>query len=264
MSRNATFLPEDYLAKKAELRTNVICLLLFAAVMFGVFVAFMVTNRRWSSVKDEQARINAEYREAADQIKLLAELEEQKTEMLHKAELAAALVERVPRSVLLAEIINRMPDGLSLLEFTLGSDKVKPALKRDDAKGSKGAKPIGPKRASTKSEAAAKAEDRKVEAPRFRTDVSLVGVAPTDLEVSRFIAELSTHPLLRDVALVYSEEQDIEGETMRKFQIDLRLDPEADVRGIDPLEVPRLKSAMLRNPGNQPQPARYAGEDGGE
>jgi hypothetical protein len=103
---NASFLPEDYLDQRAERRTNLISLTLFAIVMIAVFTAFLVTNRQWSQIKSAQRAINDEY-------------------MMSKAELAAALVERVPRSILLAGLINRMPKGLGLLEFELKSDRVR-------------------------------------------------------------------------------------------------------------------------------------------
>ena len=34
---NQTFLPEDYIAHKAERRTNIICVILFVVVMVAVF-----------------------------------------------------------------------------------------------------------------------------------------------------------------------------------------------------------------------------------
>ncbi|MBX3373265.1 MAG: PilN domain-containing protein [Phycisphaeraceae bacterium] len=247
MSNNASFLPEDYLAQKAELRTNVICMLLFVVVMFGVFLAFMWTNQRWTQVKSEQARINAEYQAAAEDIRMLQELEEQKTEMLHKAELAATIVERIPRSILLAEIINRMPDGLSLLEFNLASERVRAPVRRTEPEPAPAPRSRGgaaSRRAPTRAEAVAQAP-RRIEAPRFRTSIQMVGVAPTDLEVSRFLNELNGYPLLQDVALDYSEEQEIEGKLLRKFKIDMLLDTDGDIRSVEPLQVPRrLRDAL--------------------
>ena len=72
---NASFLPEDYLDQRAERRTNLISLTLFAIVMVSVFAAFLVTNSKWSQVKDTQRAINAEYAQAADKITRLTELE---------------------------------------------------------------------------------------------------------------------------------------------------------------------------------------------
>jgi hypothetical protein len=75
-------------------------------------------------------------------------------------------------------------------------------------------------------------------------EVALVGVAPTDLEVSRYLAELNSSKLLRDVTLEYSEEKEVEGHTMRQFSITMRLDPEADMRDVDPVIVPRRLNPM--------------------
>ena len=127
---NASFLPEDYLDQRAERHTNLISLTLFAIVMVSVFAAFLVTNSKWSQVKDTQRAINAEYAQAADKIKRLTDLETQRTRMMQKAELAMALVERVPRSILLAELINRMPPRMGLVKFFLKSKKIKVAKPR--------------------------------------------------------------------------------------------------------------------------------------
>jgi hypothetical protein len=75
-------------------------------------------------------------------------------------------------------------------------------------------------------------------------NISMVGVAPTDLEVSKYMAELNAYSLLRDVSLEYSEQKDIEGRSMRQFKINMSLDPAGDVRRIDPLTVPRLRNPM--------------------
>jgi Tfp pilus assembly protein PilN len=241
---NASFLPEDYLARKAERRTNIISLSLFGVVMVAVVGAFFVTNRSARVAMEQQAAINGQYQLAAVQIEELTQLEQQKTEMLNKAELAAALVERVPRSILLADLINRMPDRLSLLDFELKSEKVKPPAKAAPSKtDSTGRLKAGsPERAKTKAEASD--EPTKIEPQRFKVTISMVGVAPTDLEVSKYMAELNAYSLLRDVSLEYSEQKDIEGRSMRQFKINMSLDPAGDVRRIDPLTVPRLRNPM--------------------
>ena len=245
MSNNASFLPEDYLAQKAELRTNIICLLLFVVVMFGVFLAFMWTNQRWTQVKTQQTRINTEFQAAAADIRMLQELEAQKTEMLHKAELAATLVERVPRSILMAELINRMPNGLSLTEFDLISERIRVARAAEPQQERGATRRAAPRRTPTRAEAAEAAPQRP-EAPRFRTSIIMVGVAPTDLEVSRFLAELNAYPLLNDVVLDFSEQQELEGTLMRRFKITMQLDTSADIRAVDPLSIPRRLNNPMR------------------
>lgn len=235
----SSFLPEDYLAKRAEKRTNMICLALFAVVMSAVFGAFLVTNRQWTQVKESQAVINASYQDAGKQIQELTELERQRDDMLNKAELAAALVERVPRSILLAELINRMPPQLGVLEFDLRSERQQAPRRQAAATGNRR---ISGNRNRTREEA--NEEVPKVEAPRYRVTVSMVGAAPTDLEVSRYMSELNAYPLLDDVTLEYSEERELYGRKMRQFRISMTLSSEADVSQVQPLAVPR----GLRNP----------------
>ena len=241
MTNNASFLPEDYLDQKAEQRTNLISLVLFAVVMLGVFLAFLFTNEKRSEVKSDQEVINARYQEAAQQITELVELERQKGEMLQKAELAAALVERVPRSILLAELINRMPPRLGLLQLHLSSEKIRiiPTVERSGTGSLR-----SPQRGKTREEAATEA--RKVQPPKYQVELVLVGVAPTDLEVSKYLAECNAYRLLQDVTLKYSEAKEIEGREMREFRLRMKLDPEADVRVVEPWSVPRtIKNPMI-------------------
>ena len=237
---NTSFLPEDYLDQKADRRTNVVSLTLFGIVMVAVFAAFLFTNQQWTQVKAAQASINSQYQEAAAQIERLNELERQKNQMLNKAELAAALVERVPRSILLAELINRMPPRLGLLKFDLRSEIVK--SRQEPGQGRRTGRLKRPKRAKTRAEAAE--EQEKIEAPHYKVSISMVGVAPTDLEVSRYMAELNAYPLIQDVILDYSEEKTFNEQSLRQFAIRMTLNPEMDVREVQPRIKPRGRNPM--------------------
>lgn len=233
---DSSFLPEDYLAKQAERRTNAISLTLFVVVMGAVFGAFLVTNRQAAQVKVAQASINRQFEDAAVKIEELNELEAQKERMLHKAELATALVERVPRSILLAELINRMPERLSLEEFQLKSTekkKIQKATTRTHGRLSE--------RVKTREEAM---EENEIEAPEYRVDLVLIGIAPSDLEVANYLTELNAYALLRDVTLKYSIQKVVDERTVREFRVEMRLTDGADVRLVDPLVMPR----GLRNP----------------
>ena len=240
-----SFLPEDYLAQKAERRTNIISLTLFGVVMIAVVGAFFVTNRKARILKDLQENINVQYQQAGLQIQELTQLEKQRQEMLDKAVLAGALVERAPRSILLAELINRMPDRLALLNFEMKSEKLKAPVVAAGAKDSKGRLVAGAGgRAKTKQEANETTKE-KVEAPRYKVMITLLGVAPTDIEVSKYMAELNLFPMVRDVNLEFSEQKEIEGLGMRHFKINMSLDTAADVRRINPLSMPRVKNPMM-------------------
>ena len=232
---HASFLPEDYLAQKAERRTNLICLTLFVVVMIAVFGAFLVTNRQWTHVKRSQEAVNVRYREAAQQIQGLTKLEAQREQMLEKAQLAAALVERVPRSILLAELINRMPDRMTLTNFELQSTQIRTARTKGTNK--RGARRGSVRRARTRQQV--KAETPKAKPPRYQVKLTMMGTAPTDREVARFMSELNHYSLLSSVTLEFSEEREIDGRVMRRFKIHMELDPNADVRSVDALARPK-------------------------
>ncbi|MCK4874011.1 MAG: hypothetical protein KAS72_14915 [Phycisphaerales bacterium] len=231
----SSFLPEDYVEQRAERRTNIISLTLFAVVMAAVVAAFLVTNRQWNSVKSQQQAINVAYTSAAKEIEQLDLLQLQQETMMHKAELTAALIERVPRSVLLAELINRMPDEVSLLEFNL--EVVEPKHARRSSKKSS-VEDLGSRR-KTKGDASEDQEEQRIEVPRYDTNLELVGVAPTDVEVSQYISALNGCELLHSVTLKYSENSMVDERLVREFRIHMELNPNADARQIDPMLVER-------------------------
>ena len=235
-----SFLPEDYIERRVETRTNIICLALFGVVLAGVLGAYFVTSRQRADVVNRQRQIDASYAEAAKRIAQLDVLQKSKRDLLRKAQVTATLIEPVPRSNLLAELINRMPASLSLLEFELDSKKVIAAAP-GGAAGS--ALSAAANAAAAKNGKKSAADEPIITIPRYEVKMHLIGVAPTDIQVAQYLASLSRCPLLSDANLVYSEETRIDDLSMRKFRIDLTLDPDADVRTVQPLRVDRALPA---------------------
>ncbi len=126
MAKNMSFLPEDYLEKRTQRRTNVICLALFVVVMSGVIGAFFVTDAQSSELRKREIGVNQRFEEAAKRIEQFEQLQKNKQAMLRKAKITSVLIERVPRSIVLAELINNMPTTLSLLEMELETRVIKP------------------------------------------------------------------------------------------------------------------------------------------
>ena len=246
MNQQSSFLPEDYVEQRAERRMIVIGLGLFCIIMTSVVAAFFVTNRQWASLRVNQQKINVSYANAAERIDELTALERQKQQIDEKAAITAALIEPVPRSILLAELINRMPDEVNLNSFELKSQRIK-TKKPVAAKGAgksqvrslSGATGSGQK--PTKAEAA---KDRHVEAPKFKVSITLIGIAPTDLQVSEYITNLNSSPMFQNVELKYSKAQSVEDQTEREFRINVMLAENADVKGFEPLRESRIN----RNP----------------
>ena len=243
MSENQmSFLPEDYVERRIEQRTNFICLTLFVVVLGGVVAAWMVTARHEIELRDQRQQVNVSYTEAARRLEQLQQLEDRRSQMLRKAQVSASLIEPVPRTFLLADLINRMPPTMSLFEWDIHTKQAAaPVLART----SKSA-------LSNKSDSKKKADEPAP--PRYIVTVTMTGVAPTDVQVAQYMAQLSRSPLLEDVNLVFSEEAKIEDQTMRRFRIDMSLKADADVRQVDPLLVPRkpkmnpLESSTVASP----------------
>lgn len=266
-----SFLPQDYVARKAELRANLFCLGLFGVVMFGVIGAFFVTNRQWLQVQQSQKTVTVQYQQESAKIEQLKKLEDQKAEMIEKAEITTALIEKVPRSILLAELITRMPQDITLLELNLVSKRVKepaaaPASKTTAAASpavkNLSAKPTAPVAAakSSKPPAAkdAKAETpEKVPPPKFEYTLHLVGVARANSNVADYQTALNACQLLDKVDLKYIAPATIDKLELRKFEIEVTLKKDADARGIEP--VKELRSAGV--PGSDPTKAAAVGKN---
>ncbi len=251
-SSDATFLPEDYVSKLAERRSNAMAVSLFVIVTLGVVGAFFVTNRQWKDVKTYQQAINVRYTKAATDIEQLKVLEEQKSGLLQKAELTTALIERVPRSILLAELINRMPKRVVMLNLELKSERLDKAQNKNSSKDSKKAKSLTGAKKGVKGKAGASSKDAPdakhavdpiaAAAPRLSTSIVIVGVAPTHKDIARFVAALQECELLTAVELKFSETTIIQDREMKKFRLEVKIAERADARRIELLETPRIRT----------------------
>lgn len=231
-----SFLPEDYISRKADGRANILCLFLFGVVMAGVASAFFVTNRQWVSVKEEHEAINAAYEQESKKIEQLKSLEQQRESMIERAEITTALIEKNPRSVLAAEIVRSMPEGVTLLTADLKSKRVVVSSKLESgagevkslsgssAKSSKSGK--SSKSSKSKSSGSEKSETPaapRPQAPKFESMLILTGVAGANQDIADYLQALKTCEILESVELAYIKETVMSEMTLRKFQIDAKL-----------------------------------------
>ena len=239
---DSSFLPEDYLKKKAERRTNAIAVVLFVVVTFGVVGAFFVTNRQWHDVRQYQKSVNVRFAKAAEDIDRLKALEEQGDQLQEKAELTMVLIEKVPRTRLLAELINRMPKDMKLMELEVESERLdKPLNMRrsrkpapEPAKGSSLTKKQRTGKGTEKSN-----EPPPVMAPRYDTAITILGVGPHNTEVARYLSGLQQCDLLTNVELVSTEKTTIKERELVKFRIEADLKAGVDARSVEPLKANR-------------------------
>lgn len=234
-----SFLPEDYVEKRVERRTNIICLSLFVIVIAGVVGAWWVSEQKLAAAVERRREVQRAKAQAAEHLEQLDELRQQKQQMLRKAQVTATLVEPVPRSFLLADLVNRMPETLSLFEFELHSKEIQVRRSRRIQTA------LGRKKSDDED---GEDEPAPPPVPEMRVSLAMEGVAPTDVQVAQYMSTLAQSDLLEDVNLIFSEQTEVEGSTMRRFRIEMEIAPEADVRQISPEEAPdRLKDNPLRD-----------------
>lgn len=225
-----SFLPDDYLERKSQRRANVICGVLFVAVMAGVGSAFSLSEQATRRVEREYDRLEAQYLGEARRLEQVRQMQEKQKRMAHQAELTASLLERVPRSYLLAEVTNSMPAGVSLLEFSMDS---KPRAGPAPAEAAKTAYEL--KKAARQGAAKTPAGPPPPEIRQVDVHIRMTGIAQTDVQVAQFLNRLSRSRLMKDVNLVFTEELKQQEDRLRKFQMEMMLDPRAEV--VNPVDA---------------------------
>lgn len=226
MSMNASFLPEDYLARKLARRSNIVCVSLFAVVLTGVLGAYFVKLRQLQVAAKDNTQANATLEAEAAKIDQATKLQQHHQEMMLKASITSALIDPVDKSNVLAELINHMPTSLSLTEMVLDTEIVRDAAKPQSALA----------KDTLKSEASKKPT---IEIPKTRVNIEMTGVAPTDVEVSQYMTALNNHPLFDDVMLAFSEQHNMHDTEMRKFKVNLKLARELTMAELEPTRKSR-------------------------
>jgi Tfp pilus assembly protein PilN len=219
-----SFLPDDYLERKARRRANALCAGLSVIVMGAIASAFWLTERSMAQVETRAAKVDTEFTEAARSIEQVNKMKAQQRKIVHQAELAASLVERVPRSNMLAEFTNSLPPGTSLLDLALES-KVKVAS----------AAPVDPRLAKKLQQQAAAGGAAAAATPQsapvqYVVHLKLTGIADSDVQVAQFMSKLSACPLVTDVNLVITDVFKQGDREMRRFQIEMVQNPAAEVK----------------------------------
>lgn len=268
MHQGASFLPEDFVAETRVRRTGIVAAVLFPVMIVAVFAAFLVTNRQWAEVRAAQTLVDEETERAAREIAEMKSLERIRAQMNAKADLARELLEPVPRSVLIGVLVNTMPANVALTSLEMRTEAIRPPKPdpRQDAKNA--AKARATAAADAKSRKGAAAAEPAREPMRRRTHVALHGLAPSLLEVGRWMTALEHIPVFAAVRLELMEERVVDGRSLSEFHIAIRIEPEADLRGWDGLaafQSGRLPAAVAEGLGETPaelRAAHGAGEEG--
>jgi len=233
---DVNFVPDDYTQSNESHRTNFIYLVLFAVLMTalgGSFAALKIRQR--DRIADEEL-VNKKLAEEQEAIKQLEELQAKRREMMKTALTTAELVEPVPRSILLASLTNNLPTGVSLLDLKLVQKQGKPNT------------PVAPtsKYQAAQTQKGSQADAQEADAPAnpeklLETHIDIGGIAPSDLQVSKYMERMTNSNVLDNVELVESKEYKVEGNTLRQFKLRAMLKKDVHLTKED-VEIIRSKA----------------------
>jgi len=225
------FLPEDYADRKAQQRTNILCLTLFFVVMSVLAATLAITEKRQSKMNLREEQVRDKFVQAGENLKQVQILEQKKKQMMQKAQVSASLMETVPRSLLLATITNNLPSGVSLVAYNLKSKIEKPKSTTSRLIQSRNKR-------QARSQTPANSNIPVPE--KISTSIEIEGLAGSDLQVARFIANLNVSDLFEQINLVFSEEHEYQGEALRRFKLMIILDPDAKANKEDVAMAKRI------------------------
>jgi hypothetical protein len=203
---NINFVPDDYVQKKESLRTNVLYLILALIVMIGLGGTFMVLKVRQKAIAVQATIVSQKMEKAKKDIAQLEDLQTKRKQMMKAALMTAELIEAAPRTIILAELTNSLPSGASLRTVKL--------VEKELAKPAQAPKAATYDNAQAKAAAAATPEKSKTE-----TCIEIDGLAPSDIQVAGYIAQLNNSILFDNVALVLSKEIIKDDISLREFKL---------------------------------------------
>jgi Tfp pilus assembly protein PilN len=221
-----SFLPEDYIEKKYARRANIVCAALLLLAGGGVASTFSLLRAANAKVEAAFAEVDNKYLDAARKIEQVKRMHDKQREVVHHAELAASLVEKVPRSNILAEVTNALPTGVSLLDVIMHS-----SLRQNAG--------AVPQSSFAQHKATQEQDANAVQAPHYDVKLTITGIAKDDVQVAQLMTHLSHSSLFSNVNLVISDvyqpqqndrTKDEKAPVLRKWQIEMMLNPQAEVR----------------------------------
>ena len=204
-----------------------LCVGLFGVVMIGIVSASMVSRSKADETKEVMKNLNRSYSQAAQTISQMQTLRGQKQKIIDKKNRIEALQDPVPKSIVIAILTNARPDGVSLLHIKLDS--------RFDPPKKTAAQKLAAQTTQAQGKPAAPAPIPPQVEPNVTVDI--IGLARTDFQVARYLANLTDSGLTEAVDLSYTQdycpaaegkEPPAQLQGLREFRLQCRLSKKID------------------------------------
>ena len=198
------FLPERIRSRRTRrqaLRRQVV---LMAVCVAGLAALAIVNQGR---VQMAQAHLRSLMDKTANVERQLAErakLEAQQADLLVKQRIDDELGSRVNALEIMAELERILPRSIFLTSLNVEAVETKV--------------PVSPAGDKTQPKRKDKGREQARDMTVKRVRLEFTGVAPGDVDIANFIAQLSAGRLFEDVSMVYARNSDFRGQSAREFQ----------------------------------------------
>ena len=211
---NVNFVPDEYIQNNDSRRTNFMYIALLIIVIGSLAAVYATLSIQYKSSLAKEQALNLQLSQKKQQIKQVEELQEKRNAMLKTALTTANLIEPVGESVIVAALINNLPENVSFLNLGINQKQVE-------------IKPVAPASAANtyQKEIAKKQTVQQPALPETKiiTELTIEGLAPSDLGLAHYIENLTGSSFFENVALVESKERIILNSTFRQFKLTAKL-----------------------------------------
>jgi Tfp pilus assembly protein PilN len=197
------FLPERIKVQRARRASLVRQVCLLGVCLAALAALAYVRHQRIGSAKAELIALKDQSTNMQRQLAFRGELERQQADLMIKKRIDDQLGSRVNALEVLAELERLLPESIVLTSLNLEAVELRVPLKPAEDKASSSARA---------------ANNRPKEKVVKRVRLVFTGLAPSDVDLANFIAQLSAGRLFEDINMGYAKNVDFRGRSAREFQ----------------------------------------------
>jgi len=199
--REVEFLPEWYPKVRKRRRMVTLQAWITFILFFGLGLWTLMAQRNVNASQRALGSLQSDLYRSETEIQHLEEAQKLETLLGGKDAIRLKIGTPVATSKMIGVFEQIMPSDMALLDLTMETEKTT---------------------AAGGSLASRAAVDQA--GPTTKTHLRIHGVAPTDVDLAEFLANLTSKPFFRQVELMYSHEKVESGHVMREFEVALVLD----------------------------------------
>ncbi len=194
------FLPERIRIQRARRKSLKRQVCLVVVVVVSLAVLGYVRQGMIGGAKAELVRLNAQIDHVNHQLALRSELERQTADLMIKKRIDDTLGSRVNALEVLAELERTLPESIFMTRLALEAVELRlPVAAAEDNAPSTGGR---------------QTKEKVVK----RVRLVFTGLAPSDVDLANFIAQMSAGRLFEDVSMGYAKNVEFHGRQVREFQ----------------------------------------------